>query len=99
MTSRSGSGPQRWAVEYFCQEKEGWNASCPDGAPGRYRGGGAGQEVFSLGGHRLSSLYRDSQTGVLTLTAGYRARSMVFFLVQILMARRTAPGAPREGSA
>ncbi|TCO72901.1 hypothetical protein EV655_103130 [Rhodovulum euryhalinum] len=60
--------------EYFCQEEGHGLAPHPDGAPGRYRGGGAGRGTFSLGGHRLSSLYRESETGALTLTDGYGTR-------------------------
>lgn len=73
--------------EYFCQEK----TSCKQGKVARQpRSVGlmclssfsdVGQRGFSLGGHRLSSLFRAIQQNALTLMLGKLLR---FFLAPIL---------------
>lgn len=77
----------RARIEYFCQEKtrrvQGQDARQPRpvGLMHLSSFSDLGQRGFSLGGHRLSSLFRTYQQSALTLMLGKLLR---FFLAPIL---------------
>ena len=62
-------------------------------APHRMALPSAPGDAFTLGGHRLSSLYRDAEAGALTLTSGYRPPSS---WQKYSMAPSAEPGRPME---